>query len=60
MRTIPLIDLSQFEKGDVGEKNIFIETLGNAFHTVGFVGVINHGIPSDLIQSFYRELPARF
>jgi isopenicillin N synthase-like dioxygenase len=55
MRTIPLIDLSLFEKGNAEEKNVFIETLGNAFHTVGFVGVINHGIPSDLIKSFYKE-----
>jgi len=46
MRTIPLVDLSQFEKGNLAERHKFIETLGNAFHTVGFVGVVNHVIPS--------------
>lgn len=60
MRTIPLVDLSQFEKGNLAERNEFIETLGNAFHTVGFVGVVNHGIPSDLIKSFYKEAHAFF
>jgi len=60
MRTIPLVDLSQFEKGNLAERNKFIETLGNAFHTVGFVGVVNHGIPSNLIKSFYKEAHAFF
>ena len=60
MRTIPLVDLSQFEKGNLAERTKFIETLGNAFHTVGFVGVVNHGIPSDLIKSFYKEAHAFF
>lgn len=55
MRTIPLVDLSQFVNGTLEEKNKFIETLGDAFHSVGFIGVINHGIPSSLIQSFYKE-----
>jgi len=60
MRTIPLVDLSQFEKGNLEKKNNFIETLGNAFHTVGFVGVVNHGISSSLIKSFYKEAHAFF
>jgi isopenicillin N synthase-like dioxygenase len=60
MRTIPLVNLSQFEAGNTVEKNEFIATLGEAFHTVGFVGVVHHGIPSGLIQSFYREAHAFF
>ncbi|MBU6167927.1 MAG: isopenicillin N synthase family oxygenase [Bacteroidetes bacterium] len=60
MRTIPLVDLSQFEQGNLAQRNEFIETLGNAFHTVGFVGVVNHGIPSELIKSFYKEANAFF
>jgi len=60
MRTIPLVDLSQFEQGNLAQRNEFIETLGNAFHTVGFVGVVNHGIPSELIKSFYKEAHAFF
>jgi isopenicillin N synthase-like dioxygenase len=60
MRTIPLVNLSQFEAGNTVEKNEFIATLGEAFHTVGFVSVVHHGIPSGLIQSFYREAHAFF
>ena len=53
MRTIPLVNLSRFEKGDQTERQAFIEELGTAFHDIGFVGVTGHGIPKDLIDDFY-------
>ncbi|MCP9237459.1 isopenicillin N synthase family oxygenase [Lewinella sp. JB7] len=52
-RTIPLVDLSQFEKGDQAQRQAFIEQLGSAFHNIGFVGVTGHGIAKDLIDDFY-------
>ena len=52
-RTIPLVDLSKFEKGDDAQRNAFIAKLGEAFHNIGFVGVTGHGIPKDLIDDFY-------
>lgn len=54
-RTIPIVDLSKFTAGDAAEKQTFVDTLGKAFHEVGFVGVVNHGIPKGLIDTFYQE-----
>ncbi len=52
-RTIPLVNLSRFEKGDEAQRKAFIDELGSAFHDIGFVGVTGHGIPKDLIDDFY-------
>jgi isopenicillin N synthase-like dioxygenase len=52
-RAIPLVDLSEYISGDATSKKRFSEQLGLAFHDIGFVGVINHGIPDDLISRFY-------
>lgn len=52
-RAIPLVDLSTFRNGTPEERLAFVEKLGNAFHNIGFVGVVNHGIPKALIDGFY-------
>ncbi len=54
-RAIPLVDLSKFTNGDNESRKQFVEELGKAFHEVGFVGVINHGISKSLIDSFYTK-----
>lgn len=54
-RAIPLVDLSEFTQGNEQDKKKFVEELGKAFHEVGFVGVINHGISKSLIDSFYSK-----
>lgn len=59
-RAIPLVDLSQFTKGSPAERKAFVESLGNAFHEIGFVGVKNHGIPDELIDGFYRQAKTFF
>ncbi len=53
-RAIPLVDLSKYVKGNHEDRNQFVKDLGQAFHKVGFVGVINHGIPSALVEEFYH------
>ena len=58
-RAIPLVDLSRFRNGTPAEKKAFVDELGAAFHNIGFVGVINHGIPKELIDGFY-EASRRF
>ena len=52
---IPVVDLAQFTQGDEYQRHEFIQELGQAFTTVGFVGVINHGIPKDLVEQFYEK-----
>lgn len=52
-RAIPLVDLSKFVNGSAAERTAFVQELGDAFHNIGFVGVVNHGIPKSLIDDFY-------
>ncbi len=52
-RVIPLVDLSSFINGNEVERSAFVKQLSDAFRSVGFVGVTNHGIPKDLIDDFY-------
>lgn len=55
-RAIPLVDLDQYISGTSSQdKNSFVKNLGEAFHDVGFVGVINHGVPKQLVDEFYAE-----
>jgi isopenicillin N synthase-like dioxygenase len=59
-RAIPVVDLSKFVSGNEADRAAFIEKLGKAFHEIGFVGVINHGIPKSLIDQFYSEAKGFF
>lgn len=59
-RAIPLVDLKKFTSGTPEERNQFVEELGHAFQEYGFVGVINHGIPKELVDRFYTESKAFF
>lgn len=60
MRAIPLVDLSKFINGTEDEKSTFVRELADAFHSIGFVGVINHGVPKELIDKFYTNAKAFF
>ena len=57
---IPTVDLSQFVNGDTAERADFVRTLGQAFHEVGFVAVVNHGISKQLVDDFYAASKAFF
>jgi isopenicillin N synthase-like dioxygenase len=57
---IPTVDLSQFVDGTPEQKKAFVEALGKAFHEVGFVAVVNHGVPKPLVDDFYQASKAFF
>ena len=57
---IPTVDLSKFVKGTRAEKKQFVHDLGTAFHEVGFVAVVNHGVPQELVDNFYAASKAFF
>lgn len=59
-RAIPTVDLSHFTQGTPEQRAAFVESLGDAFHRIGFVAVKNHGIPAELIDAFYRAAKAFF
>jgi isopenicillin N synthase-like dioxygenase len=52
-RAIPLVDLSKFVDGTPAQRSEFVSELGDAFHNIGFVSVVNHGVPKRLIDDFY-------
>ncbi len=54
-RSIPLVSLDAFVHGDENDRRAFVKDLGDAFHRIGFVGVVNHGVAKELIEGFYRE-----
>lgn len=57
---IPSVDLRAFTHGNAEERLAFVQELGHAYETVGFVAVKNHGIPQDLIDELYRLVKAFF
>lgn len=57
---IPSVDLSEYLSGDRNLQQKFINELGNAYETIGFVAVKNHGIPQDLIDNLYRQMKSFF
>lgn len=52
--TIPIVNLSEFLSNDAEKKTNFVEQLGLAFETVGFIAVKNHTIPDKLINELYN------
>lgn len=50
---IPSLDLNDFVSGDTGKKNKFVQDLGEAFQSIGFVAIRNHGLSDDLTQNLY-------
>uniref|UniRef100_A0A6U1X516 Fe2OG dioxygenase domain-containing protein n=1 Tax=Vannella robusta TaxID=1487602 RepID=A0A6U1X516_9EUKA len=52
-RSIPVVSIPDFDAGDASSREKFIQDLGSAFHDIGFVGVVNHGVSPALIKSFY-------
>jgi len=51
---IPSVDLQEFVQGSQEQKAAFVQQLGQAYESVGFVAVKNHGIPDALIGKLYE------
>lgn len=58
--SIPVVDLADFLSGDPVRKNDFVQKLGGAYETVGFVAVKNHGVPDELISNLYEYVQQFF
>ncbi len=57
---IPSVDLADFLSGDPTKKDNFVQQLGTAYETVGFVAVKNHGVPDELIADLYKYVQEFF
>lgn len=60
MESIPVVDLSDFLEGNDESRKAFVEQLGKAYETVGFVAVKNHTIPPKLIKKLYDHVQRFF
>ncbi len=52
-KEIPSLDLADFTSGDPARKAKFVEDLGNAFNTIGFVAIRNHYLTNELSDKLY-------
>ncbi len=57
---IPSLDLADFTTGDATQKNQFVQELGNAFNTIGFVAIKNHGLSDELREKLYEAVKKFF
>ena len=58
--SIPSVDLADFLSHDKNRKDQFVQALGKAYEEVGFVGVRNHGLTDELIESLYEHVQQFF
>ncbi|MEP7196454.1 MAG: 2-oxoglutarate and iron-dependent oxygenase domain-containing protein [Saprospiraceae bacterium] len=54
-RAIPLLNLKEFISGEQNQKNAFVSELTWALKNIGFVGIVEHGIPDQLVADFYSS-----
>lgn len=57
---IPSVDLADFIHGSADKKAAFVNALGNAYETIGFVAVRNHLIDEPTTESLYAQVKAFF
>lgn len=57
---IPSVDLADFIHGDADKKAAFVQKLGDAYETIGFVAVKNHLIDEPTTQKLYEQVQAFF
>ncbi|MDX5347749.1 MAG: isopenicillin N synthase family oxygenase [Hymenobacteraceae bacterium] len=57
---IPSLDLADFTSGDEARKQRFVKELGEAYQTIGFVALKNHGLSDDLTEQLYAAVKKFF
>ncbi|PTB93453.1 flavonol synthase [Marivirga lumbricoides] len=51
---IPSLDLRNFTTGSAADKKQFVNDLGNAYNTIGFVAIKGHYLSDELSQKLYQ------
>jgi isopenicillin N synthase-like dioxygenase len=59
-RKIPLLDLSDYQRGTAQERDGFVKAWGDGLKEFGFVSLINHGVDAQLIELTYAETARLF
>jgi isopenicillin N synthase-like dioxygenase len=57
---IPSLDLSDFNSTDPAKKKKFVEELGAAYNSIGFVAVRGHYLTDDLTEKLYSSIKRFF
>lgn len=57
---IPSLDLADFLSGDPARKQKFVADLGEAYNTIGFIALRNHGLSDDLSARLYATVKKFF
>ena len=57
---VPSLDLADFLSGDPERKNNFVQDLGNAYNSIGFVAIKNHGLSDELTKNLYSTIEKFF
>lgn len=60
MRSIPVIDFSDYTSGDPYRQQTFIQAVGDSLKEIGFFALKNHGIPLKAIEQAYEQGDAFF
>ena len=53
---IPSLDLTDFTSGDPQRKQKFVEALGAAYNSIGFVAIRNHYLTDELSAKLYESI----
>ncbi len=54
--TIPSLDLADLTSGDLQRKHKFVNDLGEAYNSIGFVAIRNHYLTEDLSERLYTTI----
>jgi isopenicillin N synthase-like dioxygenase len=57
---IPSLDLADFNSNDPAKKKRFVEELGAAYHSIGFVAIRGHYLTDDLTERLYSAIKKFF
>lgn len=57
---IPSLDLADFREGNKEQKNRFVEELGRAYNSIGFVAIKNHFLSQELQDKLYSSIKRFF
>jgi len=57
---IPSLDLADFRSGDPARKTQFVQTLGDAYESIGFIALKNHGLSQEQTDELYQDVQEFF
>lgn len=60
LKSVPLVDLHDYTKGTPEKKAAFVNLLGEALRTFGFVRIRNHGVDQKEIERTYEQFERLF